>query len=378
MAGAVNAVIGGTHPGVTWTIQSTNSAQGGRFHDLETLVEGSLTNMATSRPGCFVGPSDSGSPTPSCWLVEPSSGLTCTVRAGAAEVERTTKVGPYGVVNEGSVPVTLATADATNPRIDRIDLQVLDGALGDNGGISQTAAIVTTGSAAGSPAVPAAPASSIPLAQVLLPATTLTVTSGMVSFKRKSTGLRGAIRPLLEADLLTDPGFVVGELRDTTAIGGFTIDRWDADNTVWVRVVDLTGATTHNVPVTGNATTTGGTNAAMTVSAAVVGHSFVAPASGNVRLGWGANCFHSLASGSTMFIGASVAQGATVGSGTVVSAITDASSLQANGTSVLPGYKSRLVTGLTPGSTYNMFLLWHESGGGTATAANPYTESQPA
>jgi hypothetical protein len=364
MAGAVNGVIGSTHPGVTWTIQSTNSAQGGRFHDLGFLAEGSLTNMATSRPGCLVGPSDSGFPNPTCWVLEPSSGLTCTVRAGVAVVERTTKVGSYVVVSETSVPVTLATADATNSRIDRVDLQVLDGALGDNGGVSLTQIVVTTGVASGTPAVPAAPANSIPLAQVLLPATTSTVTTGMISFKRKSTALRGTIRPLLEGDLLTDPGFMVGEMRDTVAIGGFTIDR--------------TGASVHNVPVSGNATTTNSANAAMTVSAAVVGHSFIAPASGTVRIGWGANCFHSLASGSTMFIGASVAQGSTVGSGTVVSAITDASSLQANGQSVLPGYRSRTVTGLTPGSTYNMFLLWHESGGGTATAANPYTESQPA
>lgn len=234
-----NYAIGGTsgHPGGTWTIQSTNSATVGRYHDLALLMEGILGagGFTTSRPGVLSGAADSGVAVPVGMYASPTgSGLNINIRAGAAVVERTTLVGSYTVAIPAAGTVTLGTADATNPRIDRIDLQVLDGVLGDNGGVSLTQYVVTPGTAAGSPVAAAAPANSIPLSQVTIPANTLTLTGGMFADKRRSAALRGTTRVLLGGDLLTDPGYMVNEKRARLdANYGWMEDRWDPVAAVW-------------------------------------------------------------------------------------------------------------------------------------------------
>lgn len=219
--------------GGTWSVQNTNSASVGRYHDLASLGEGA-TNFTKCRPGVFSGPALAASNVPQALFVAPSSGLSLTVQPGAATVERGTLVGPYTVESTAVGTVTLATANATNPRIDRIDLQVLDGALGDNSGTSLTQFVVTTGVASGSPAVPAAPANSIPLAQVALPANTLTITGGMVTDTRKSTAVRGSTRFLLPGDLTTDIGFYPSEKRSRVhPTYGLLEDIWDNTNATW-------------------------------------------------------------------------------------------------------------------------------------------------
>jgi hypothetical protein len=220
--------------GDTWTIQSTNSASAGRYHDLGFLSEGSSTNMGKSRPGILGASAPAASAIPSAMQLSVNAGLTMNVAAGAAVVERGTLVGPYRVDSTTVATVTLGTADATNPRIDRVDLRVLDGALGDNGGVSLTQFIVTQGTASGSPAVPTAPTNSIPLGQVLLPAGTVTITTGMITDTRKSAGIRGASRVLLPGDSLADPGFMAGEERTRYhATYGWLNDIWDPVASLW-------------------------------------------------------------------------------------------------------------------------------------------------
>lgn len=219
--------------GGTWSIQNTNSATVGRYHDLAGLAEGAA-NFTKCRPGVFSGPATGASNVPAAMFVAPSSALSMTVQPGAAAVERGTLVGPYVVESTAVGTVTLATANATNPRIDRIDLQVLDGALGDNSGTSLTQFVVTTGVAAGSPAVPAAPSNSIPLAQVLLPANTITLTGGMLTDTRKSTAVRGSTRWLMPGDLSTDVGLYPGEKRARVhGTYGILEDIWDNAATTW-------------------------------------------------------------------------------------------------------------------------------------------------
>lgn len=376
---ATNAVIGGSNPGVTWTIQNANSAQGGRYHDLALLMEGSTTNMSKCRPGCFVGPWDNTASVTSCWLVEPAGALTCTVRAGAAVVERNTLVGPYGVVSEGSVTIGFATADATNPRIDRVDLQVLDGALGDNGGVSQTALVVTTGVASGTPALPSAPANSIPIAKLTLPAGTSTITSGMLTMIRKSAAVRGTIRTLLEGDSLADPGFMVGELRDTSLLGVASIDRWGAAGATWIRVADLTGASAQSAEFTAALTVspiTASTYADVVSSSTKIGTTFIAPASGIVRIGWGCNGFSGL-SGSSMLVSTAVATGGTIGSGTTQSAANDDDALVFSLLGDAPGDRYRYLSGLTAGSTYNTWIRAHNSGSTSSHIDRPFIEVTP-
>lgn len=235
MSGAVNAVIGtSAQPGGTWTIQSTNTASVGRFHDLAFLAE-AVSSFTQARPGVLSGFANAGATVAASFAFTPTgSGLNLFVFAGSAVVERTSHAGPYTVVLDSTATVTFATADPTNSRIDRVDLQVLDGALGDNGGTSQTALVVTTGVASGTPTVPAAPANSIPICQVLLPATTTTLTSGMVTDTRKSAALRGATRLLLPGDSLSDPGYMAGETRlRYHATYGWLEDYWDPVASLW-------------------------------------------------------------------------------------------------------------------------------------------------
>lgn len=378
-----NYVVGTTaHPGGTWTIESTNTAQVGRYHDLAGLLEGSSTStFTTSRPGCFPGPADNGTEIPSCFAQAAAGGLSVSMRAGGAVIERGTLVGPYIVVSESVATVTLATADATNPRIDRVDLQVLDGILGDNGGVSQTAFVVTTGTAAGSPVAPAAPANSIPITQIHLPANTTTITAGMIFDVRKSAGVRGGIRVLLPGDLLTDVGFGSGEWRDTSAVPGAVdrIDRWRQDTQVWEMVVDRTGATTQFVAFTAAQTVTAitlTTYADVVTGTTKMGTAFLAPASGEVRIGFGCNAFSGV-NGSSLLAAPAVSTGGTVGSGTAVVAASDDSSLTFSQLVDVPGYRTLLVTGLTPGSTYNTWLRAHNSGSTSSHIDKPLVEVMP-
>lgn len=223
--------------GGTWSIQNTDTAVVGRYHDLSWLMEGAASPNAftTSRPGVFASSAAAGTAVPTGYnCVASGSGLVINIAHGAAVVERSALVGPYAVQSRSTASVTLDPADTTNPRIDRIDLQVFDGALGDNGGTSLTQIVVTTGTPAGSPTVPAAPAGSIPLAQVLLPANTTTVTSAMITDTRRSTALRGSTRYLLPGDSLADPGYMPGEMRDTSAVATQgTLDRWNPVTSAW-------------------------------------------------------------------------------------------------------------------------------------------------
>lgn len=222
--------------GGTWTIQSTNTASVGRYHDLSTLSEGSSTNLSKARPGVLCAAAPAASSVPSALqLAVTGSGLNLSVQPGAAVVERGTLVGCYEVNSTTSGTVTLGTADATNPRIDRVDLQVLDGSLGDNGGVSLTRFVVTQGTASGTPVLPTAPSNSVPQGQVLIPANTITLTSGMLTDTRKSAAVRGGLRPLLPGDALTDPGFVTCEERIhyNATYGMWLRDFWDSVGATW-------------------------------------------------------------------------------------------------------------------------------------------------
>lgn len=221
--------------GGAWTVQNTNNASVGRVHDLSLLMEGSSTNLQKPRAGVLTAFTPATTTVPNAFqLAVTGSGLNISVTAGAAIVDRTTPVGPYDVVSTAAGTVTLGTADATNPRIDRIDLQVLDGALGDNSGVSLIRVLVTPGLAAGVPLLPAAPANSIPLGQVLLPAGTVTLTGGMLTDTRKGTAPRGGTRILLPGDLLTDPGIGTPEFRMRYhATYGWLEDYWDSVGSAW-------------------------------------------------------------------------------------------------------------------------------------------------
>lgn len=85
----------------------------------------------------------------------------------------------YRCYNDGTVNLAIATADATNPRIDRVVAEVRDSAFA---GVSQDWRLrVVTGTPAGSPSAPALPPNAITLATVSVPAADTTISDSQIT-----------------------------------------------------------------------------------------------------------------------------------------------------------------------------------------------------
>ena len=88
-------------------------------------------------------------------------------------------MGAYQFTNDAATTLTIATADATNPRIDLICVTVTDSFY--TGATNSVAFNVVTGTPAGSPAVPTTPTNSIVLAQVAVAALTTTIVNANIT-----------------------------------------------------------------------------------------------------------------------------------------------------------------------------------------------------
>lgn len=86
--------------------------------------------------------------------------------------------------NDATVNVTVPTADATNPRIDiiclRVDVSTDPDASADNVAIIE----LVQGTPAGSPSAPSTPSNAIKLAEVSVPASDTTISSGQITDSR--------------------------------------------------------------------------------------------------------------------------------------------------------------------------------------------------
>jgi hypothetical protein len=106
-------------------------------------------------------PTNTVSATSSTWTVRPF--------AAFIDVEAAAAAGGYAVAFDANVTGAMNAADATNPRIDLISVQVNDPAESDGTSISTppfAQIIYTAGTAAASPTVPATPARCLVLAQI--------------------------------------------------------------------------------------------------------------------------------------------------------------------------------------------------------------------
>lgn len=157
-------------------------------------------------------------------------GMSVLVHPGTSIITRTGQ-GPYLCPNSAVRTVPLDAADVTNPRIDLIVHQVTDTAIGD--GSSQAVVRAITGTPAGSPTVPATPTGAIPLARVAVAANATQVVSANITWVRKSGGILGAVRHLLEGDAFADAGTLPGELRVRSITSGdpFALEYWDGSGT---------------------------------------------------------------------------------------------------------------------------------------------------
>lgn len=119
------------------------------------------------------------------------TGMTVNVAPGSFVVPNsgTPTAGGYASTLPTQATLTVQTADPTNPRIDIIVANVVDN--GNNTSLGEVQII--TGTAAPSPSAPSAPANSITLAQLSVPAATASITSGLITDKRPFTTSTGGV-----------------------------------------------------------------------------------------------------------------------------------------------------------------------------------------
>jgi hypothetical protein len=113
--------------------------------------------------------------------------MSVSIAAGWAIIlgDYTSNMGAYSVYNDAAVTGTITTADATNPRIDRICLTVSDSAY--TGSTNTVAVNVVAGTPAGSPVAPATPVNSISLATVAVAAGATTIVNANITDTRVRT-----------------------------------------------------------------------------------------------------------------------------------------------------------------------------------------------
>ena len=124
-------------------------------------------------------------------------------------------------------------------------------------------------------------------------------------------------------------------------------------------------------------TTSGGTGSTSYTATLSAGNTpqlvFVAPASGKVLVHWSTYAVHSVSGGFAM-MSFEIRAGGTPGAGTVFLAASDVNAIQNRGNSAgsddSQGGNSKLVTGLTPGSTYNIQGMYKIVTAGTGTFIN--------
>lgn len=125
---------------------------------LAALMQGRTDRPLGARSGVRPGSDPTISATSTTWTVTPFAAIVDPLTA--------LTVGPYLVAFTANKTGAINAANASNPRIDRLDLQVPDD---PSGGTTVPVIVYTAGVAASSPVAPAAPARSTPLATILVP-----------------------------------------------------------------------------------------------------------------------------------------------------------------------------------------------------------------
>lgn len=148
-------------------------------------------------------------------LVSPGTGMNVLVQPGSYVVQATANPvdGAYVSTLASQATLAVATADPTNPRIDLVLAYVSDVGTSSSFGAVE----ILTGTAAASPVAPTAPANSLILSELTVPAGATSITSGMLSDQRVFTTATGGV---LKAPRGTVPGYM-GQLAYDSASDSF-------------------------------------------------------------------------------------------------------------------------------------------------------------
>jgi hypothetical protein len=132
---------------------------------------------------------------------QPTPNMTVAVGPGRAKIVGSSASAPsgmtwttqsmYDVLNDASANVTISSADATNPRIDLVYIQVQDAFY--TGSNNQAVLAVAAGTPAASPAVPATPVNAIALAQIAVAANATSITNANITSLTSKATLLGQV-----------------------------------------------------------------------------------------------------------------------------------------------------------------------------------------
>ncbi|MCX2181088.1 hypothetical protein KV205_11175 [Streptomyces sp. SKN60] len=185
----------------------------------------------TSRSGILPG-SPNGTYRVSGYSLTPVGPMTANLSYGRAVVQGPGAQGAYPVSLDADLPLTFADGDAFNPRIDLVLLRVYDAEF-DGQTRSEAAVEIVQGQPKAVPEPPPAPATSLVLFRVLVPAGT-SAGSGGIPWTTSLTDLRttlvsvGGILPVYNNGSV--PGSYPGQYQD--ANNARQLQRWDG--TAWV------------------------------------------------------------------------------------------------------------------------------------------------
>lgn len=183
--------------------------------------------------------------------VSTSSGLQVAVAPGSFVVPNSASAiaGGYKATLASSGTLTVATADPVNPRIDLVCANVVD--LGTSSSFGEVQII--TGTPGASPVAPAAPANSVPLAQVTVPANAVSISSGNITDVRTFTASAGGIPIAPKTGSGSLPGGYNGLMAYDPASGSYyhmaSGGAKQAHVLPFAPVVNVNGGADVNVPV---------------------------------------------------------------------------------------------------------------------------------
>lgn len=317
------------------------------------------------------------------------SGSTITVNLHAGEISPgwAAVTGTYDVALTAIETHSLTPADATNPRKDIVIGRVYDNDESASG-LRLYRSEYIAGTAGPSPAEPAVPQGGIRLATIDVPQSG--GGSPVVTNNYTLTAAAGGVLPVrtqTERDALVSP------------YSGQTVHRMDKgwqehhDGTAWKvypNAVSFGATSEFTSPSTGQVafhtstrmwwyyngtawvpeklasqqqasgyvTTTSGTYTALTGDPGIA---FVAPMSGQIWVAIGSAAVPEGA-GTTSRAAFQARTGGTIGSGTIIYTVDDTDSIANGSFANWEGGKESIVTGLTPGTTYNVQMLYRRDG----------------
>ena len=135
--------------------------------------------------------------------------MSINVAAGSVVIDGTESgtQGFYHMVNDATLNVAIAAANATNPRIDLIVAKIQDAQY--SGATNAGSIVAVTGTPAASPSPPAAPANSVILAQVAVAANATSITNANITdFRTRARDRQGEGGQLGYAQVTANQGSI--------------------------------------------------------------------------------------------------------------------------------------------------------------------------